>query len=70
MIADYRFPMAQMLKNLPAIQKTWILFLSGEDPWRTEWQTPPVSCLENAMDGGAWQATVHAVAKSQTRLRD
>ena len=22
------------------------------------------SCLENPMDGGAWQATVHGVAKS------
>ena len=28
------------------------------------------SCLENPMDGGAWQATVHGVAKSQTRLSD
>ena len=28
------------------------------------------SCLENHMDGGAWWATVHAVAKSQTRLSD
>ena len=26
------------------------------------------SCLENPMDGGAWWATVHRVAKSQTRL--
>ena len=26
------------------------------------------SCLENPMDGGAWQVTVHGVAKSQTRL--
>ena len=26
--------------------------------------------LENSMDRGAWQATVHGVAKSQTRLRD
>ena len=26
------------------------------------------SCLENSMDRGAWQAIVHAVAKSQTRL--
>ena len=26
------------------------------------------SCLENAMDRGAWQATVHGVAKSRTRL--
>ena len=28
------------------------------------------SCLENPMDGGAWQAAVHGVAKSQTRLSD
>ena len=28
------------------------------------------SCLENTMDGGSWQATVHGVAKSQTRLSD
>ena len=26
------------------------------------------SCQENPMDGGAWQATVHGVAKSWTRL--
>ena len=26
------------------------------------------SCLENPMDRGAWQATVHTVAKSQTGL--
>ena len=26
------------------------------------------SCLENLMDRGAWQATVHGVAKSQTQL--
>ena len=26
------------------------------------------SCLENTMDGGAWWATVHGVAKSWTRL--
>ena len=27
-------------------------------------------CLENPMDRGAWWATVHGVAKSQTRLSD
>ena len=27
-------------------------------------------CLEDSMDEGAWQATVHGVAKSLTRLRD
>ena len=26
------------------------------------------SCLENAMDGGAWWAAVHGVSKSRTRL--
>ena len=28
------------------------------------------SCLENPVDRGAWGATVHGVAKSQTRLSD
>ena len=28
------------------------------------------SCLENSMDRGAWQATVHGITKSQTRLCD
>ena len=28
------------------------------------------SCLQNPMDRGAWGATVHGVAKSQTRLSD
>ena len=26
------------------------------------------SCLENSMDGGAWWAAVHGVAKSRTQL--
>ena len=28
------------------------------------------SCLDNPMDGGAWWAAVHGVAKSQTRMND
>ena len=28
------------------------------------------SCLENSMDGGAWWAAVHGVAKNQTPLSD
>ena len=27
------------------------------------------SCLENSMDRGAWQATVHRLTKSQTQLK-
>ena len=28
------------------------------------------SCLENPMDGGAWLAAVHGIAKSRTQLSD
>ena len=28
------------------------------------------SCLANPMDGGAWKAAVHGVARSRTRLSD
>ena len=41
----------------------------GKIPWRREWQPTPASCLENPMDRGAWWATVHRVAKSQTQLK-
>ena len=36
-----------------------------------EWNGNPLqySCLENSIGRGAWQATVHSVAKSQTQLR-
>ena len=41
----------------------------GKIPWRRKWQpTPGYSCLENSMDRGTWQTTVHGVAKSQTRV--
>ena len=32
--------------------------------------TPLHSCLENPMDGGAWQAVVHGVTEGRTRLSD
>ena len=35
-------------------------------PWRREGQPTPVFYLENLMDGGAWQVTVHGATKSQT----
>ena len=35
-------------------------------PWRRTWQPTQYSCLENPMDRGAWWATVHGDAKSQT----
>ena len=41
----------------------------GKIPWRRAWQPTPVSCLKNTIDRGAWRATVHGVAQSQTRLK-
>ena len=39
-------------------------------PWGEGNCTPlQYCCLENPMDGGAWWAAVHGVAKSQTRLK-
>ena len=28
-----------VVKNLPAMQKTWVRFLGWEDPWRRDWQS-------------------------------
>ena len=33
---------AQMVKNLPAMQETWVGSLGWEDPWRRAWQPTPV----------------------------
>ena len=43
---------------------------SGSSPGGGNSNPFQYSCLENPMGGGAWQATVHGVAKSQTRLSD
>ena len=63
---------AQMVKNLPAIQETQVQSLGCEDPLEKTMATNPLqySCLQNPMDRGAWQVIVHGVAKSQTQLRD
>ena len=42
----------------------------GRSPGEGNGHPLQYSCLENCTDGGAWWATVHGVAKSQTRLRD
>ena len=43
---------------------------SGRPPGEGNGNPLQYSCLENSMDGGAWWATVHGVAKSQTRLNN
>jgi len=61
---------ALVVKNLPANAGDKRDSLGREIPWRGEHNNPlQYSCLENLMDRGAWRATVHRVAKSQTGLK-
>ena len=55
----------QMVKNLPAMQEARVRRSPGGghgNPHQYSW-------LENPVDRGAWQATVHGVSKSRTRHR-
>ena len=66
---------AQLVKNLPAMQETWVRSLGWEDPLEkgvAKWHDNLLQYfyVENTMDRGAWRATVHRVTKSQTRLND
>ena len=57
---------AQLVKNLPAMQETLVQFLGGEDPLEKGMAThPSILAWRIHMDKGAWWATVHGVAKSQ-----
>ena len=58
---------AQSVKNLPALQETWVRFLGWEDPLEKKMATQYL-CLENFMDRGAWWAAIHGVAKSRVQL--
>ena len=50
--------MAQTVKDLPAIQETWVQSLAWDDPLEKGKATPlQYCCLENSMDRGAWQAS-------------
>ena len=57
------------LKNLPAIWETWVQSLGWEDPLGEGMATySSILAWRIPMDRGAWQATVHGVAKSWTQL--
>ena len=60
---------AQMVKNPPAMQETWVSSVGWEEPLEEgmashsstlAWRIP--------MDRGTWLATVHWVARSQTSI--
>ena len=53
-----------MVKNLPAnTGVTGVIPRSGRSPGEGNGNPFQCSCLGNPMDRGAWQATVHGVAK-------
>ena len=62
--------LAQMVKNLPTMQETWVWSLGWEDHLEEGTATHPIIDWRIPMDRGAWQATVHAVTKNQTRLNN
>ena len=58
---------AQMVKNLPAMQETQVQFLGWEDPLEKVNDNPlQYSCLENPMDRGAWRAQSMGSQESNT----
>ena len=67
--------MAQWTKNLPVVQEetqelAGLIPGLGRYPGEGSGNPLQCSCLENSMDKGDWQATVHGVTKSQTQLND
>ena len=55
---------AQLVKNLPAMQKTWIRSLGLEDPLEEDMAThSSILAWRIPMDRGTWRATVHGVVK-------
>ena len=57
----------QMVKNLSALQETRVRSLDWEDPLEEGMAThSSILAWRTPMDRGAWRATVHGIAKSQT----
>jgi len=62
-------PVAQTVKNPPAMRETWVWSLGWEDPLEEGMRThSSVLAWRIPMDRGVYQATVHGVTKSQTWL--
>ena len=59
-----------MVKRLPAMWDPGLIPGMGRLPGEGNGNPLQYSCLENSMDGGAWWARVHGVAKSWTQLSD
>ena len=64
--------LALVVKNLPAnggdVRDVGSIPRLGRSPGGKAWQPGPIFLPGKSLDGGAWQAKVHGVTKSYTRL--
>ena len=66
----WSFPGGSVVKNLPANAGDLSLIpWLGRFPGEGSGNPLQYPCLENAMDRGAWWATVHSVKKNRTQLK-
>ena len=66
-LSNWASIMGSEVKNLPAKgADSGLIPGSGKSPGRGKANSLQYSCLGNPMDRGAWRATVHGVAQSQT----
>ena len=62
---------AQLVKNLHAVQEAWVRSLSWEDPLEKEMASHSnILAWKSLMERGAWWAAVHRVAKNRAQLSD
>ena len=68
------FPVVLVVKNLPAnardIRDAGLITGSGRSPGGGHGNPLQYSCLENPMDRGAWQATVHGAESPQEDMSE
>ena len=73
--SEYGFPfpcikwaslVAQTVKNLPAMQETWVQSLGWEYSLEKGTATHSILAWRIPIGIGAWQDTIHGVPKSQT----
>ena len=54
---------AQTVKNLPAMQETWVRFLGQQDPLEKGMAIPPIFLLGESYTDGPWPATIHGLQR-------
>ena len=56
-------PVAQLVKNPPAMWETWVQSLGWEEPWRRAWQLTPVFLPGKSHGWRSLAGTVHGVPR-------